>query len=120
MTLEDYNAYCGALPHTTHVVQWGESHVWKIGGKVFAMGTPKGKQLAACTFKVRPISFHILKEQPGCQGAPYLASRGMKWIQRFSDETLSDQDLKDYLAESYRLVGAGLSKKAQRELGLLP
>ena len=83
------------------------------------MGTPDGDQLAACTFKVRPISFHILKDQPGCQGAPYLASRGMKWIQRFSDETLSDDDLKDYVAESFCLIATALSKKKQRELGLL-
>lgn len=119
MTLEDYNTYCASLGQTDHVIQWGGSHVWKIGGKVFAMGTPDGEQLAACTFKVRPISFHILKDQPGCQGAPYLASRGIKWIQRFSDETLSDDDLKDYIAESLRLVAAGLSKKKQRELGLI-
>ena len=119
MTLKDFNAYCGSLPHATHVVQWSGSHVWKIGGKVFVIGTPDGNRLAACSFKVRPISFHILKDQPGCQGAPYLASRGMKWIQRFSDETLSDEDLKEYLAESYRLVGAGLSKKKQRQFGLL-
>ena len=119
MTLEDYNSYCAGLGQTTHVVQWGGSHVWKIGGKVFAMGTPDGDQLADCTFKFRPISFHILKDQPGCQGAPYLASRGMKWIQRFSDETLSDDDLKDYVAESFRLIANALSKKKQRELGLL-
>lgn len=119
MTLEDYNAYCDGLGQTTHVVQWGGSHVWKIGGKVFAMGTPDGDHLAACTFKVRPISFHILKEQPGCQGAPYLASRGMKWIQRTGTETLSDADLKAYLAESHRIVAAGLTKKLQRELGLM-
>ena len=119
MTLEEYNTYCARLGETTHVVQWRGSHVWKIGGKVFAIGTPEGEQLAACTFKVRPISFHILKDQAGCRGAPHLASRGMKWIQRFSEETLSDDDLKEYLAESYRLVGAGLSKKKQKALGLL-
>lgn len=119
MTLKEYNAYCKSLPHTTHVIQWGGSHVWKIGSKVFAIGGETEGELARCSFKVRPISFHILKDQPGCQGAPHLASRGMKWIQRTSDETLSDGDLKEYLAESYRLVGAGLTKKLQRELGLI-
>ncbi len=43
----------------------------------------------------------------------------MKWIQRFSDETLSDDDLKEYLTESFRLIGTALSKKKQRELGLI-
>ena len=71
------------------------------------------------TFKVSPLAFDILKEQVGLRPAPYLASRGMKWIQRTNDTTMSDSDLKDYLKESYRLVGAGLSKKRQRELGLI-
>ena len=32
MTTDDYNAFCGGLPRTTHVVQWGGADVWKIGG----------------------------------------------------------------------------------------
>ena len=38
MTREDYDAFCESLPHATHVVQWGDASVWKIGGKVFAIG----------------------------------------------------------------------------------
>ena len=119
MKLKAYNTFCENLPHTIHVVQWGGAHVWKIGGKVFAIGWPEGAALDTCSFKVTDLSFDILREQPGCQPAPYLASRGMKWIQRFSDETLSDKDLKAYLETSYRIVASGLTKKLQRELGLL-
>lgn len=118
MTIDDYNAFCGTLAHTTHVVQWGGSHVWKVGGKVFAIGGVNGPEGFRVSFKVSPLAFDILKEQPGCQGAPHLASRGMKWIQRFSDETMDDAALKEYLTESYRLVSLGLTKKLQRELGL--
>ena len=38
MTLAEYNRYCASLPAATHVVQWGGAHVWKVGGKVFAIG----------------------------------------------------------------------------------
>ena len=38
MTLAEYNAFCAALPATSHVVQWGGTDVWKVGGKVFALG----------------------------------------------------------------------------------
>ena len=38
MTLAEYNAFCAALPATSHVVQWGGADVWKVGGKVFALG----------------------------------------------------------------------------------
>lgn len=119
MKLRTFNAFCKSLPHTTHVVQWGGAHVWKIGGKVFAIGWPDGAELDTCSFKVSELSFDILKEQPGCRPAPYLASRGMKWIQRYSAETLGDDDLKAYLEASYRLVAAGLTKMLQRELGFI-
>ena len=118
MKLKAYNAFCKSLPHTTHVVQWGDADVWKIGGKVFVMGREDDGEMV-CSFKVSEMSFDILKDQPGCRPAPYLASRGMKWIQRFSAETLKDDDLKAYLEASYRLVAAGLTKKLQRELGFL-
>ena len=35
---DDFNAFCGALRATSYVVQWRGSHVWKVGGKVFAIG----------------------------------------------------------------------------------
>jgi predicted DNA-binding protein (MmcQ/YjbR family) len=38
MTYIKFNAFCRGLPATTYVVQWGGSHVWKVGGKVFAIG----------------------------------------------------------------------------------
>ena len=118
MTLDDYNACCRSLPHTTTVVQWGGAHVWKIGGKVFAVCWDEGAEGLHVTFKCSPLSYDILKEQPGCRPAPYLAARGMKWIQRTSEESMNDAALRDYLAESHRLVAAGLPKKVQKKLGL--
>jgi predicted DNA-binding protein (MmcQ/YjbR family) len=38
MNYKAFNKYCESLPVTTYVVQWGGSHVWKVGGKVFAIG----------------------------------------------------------------------------------
>ena len=38
MTHDEFNAFCASLPAVTHVVQWGGSDVWKVGGKVFAIG----------------------------------------------------------------------------------
>ena len=116
LTYEEFNAFCKALPATSYVMQWGGSHVWKVGGKVFAIGgwTDQGE---GYTFKVSEIAYEMLKDQPGLRPAPYLASRGMKWIQHYARPGLSDADLKDYLLESHRIVSLGLSKKKQREFG---
>ncbi len=117
MTYDDFNVFCGSLAATTHVVQWGGAQVWKVGGKVFAIGGWSGGK-EAFTFKVSDIAFEILKEERGLRPAPYLASRGMKWIQRYDAIVLDDQDLKRYLRESHRIVSLGLSKKRQKALGL--
>ena len=123
MTQDQYNAFCQSLAHTTHVVQWGDADVWKIGAKVFAIGgwdRDGAPDRMAVTFKVSDMGYEILRDSPGCRPAPYLASRGMKWIQCYSDETLTDADLKTYIRDSYQIVAAGLTKKLQRELGFLP
>ena len=117
MTYDEFNRFCAALPATSHVVQWGGSQVWKVGGKVFAIGGWE-EISPAFTFKVSPLSFEILKSLPGLRPAPYLASRGMSWIQHFASPGLTDRELADYLKESHRLVALGLSRKKRRELGL--
>ena len=76
------------------------------------------KQAYGITFKTGEIAFEMLRDAPGCQPAPYLASRGMKWIMRTGADTISDTDMQDYLRESHRLASLNLTKKLQKELGL--
>lgn len=118
MTLDGLNIFCAGLPHTTHVVQWSGSHVWKIGGKVFVLASAGRDVELGITFKCSPFSYELLKDQKGLRPAPYLASRGMSWIQWTGGETMDASVLKDYLRESYRLASLNLPKKIQRELGL--
>ena len=142
MTQDEFNSFCAALPHTHHVVQWGDADVWKVGAaetkknKVFCVGgwraqelepqevrSAQGatrKQKSFCvSFYCSEIAFEMLKDTPGCRPAPYLASRGMTWIQRFSDAGVTDTDLKDYIENSHRLMSRKLTKKLQRELGFI-
>ena len=97
MTLDEFDDFCGRLPGATYVMQWGGSHVWKAGGKVFAIGGDNQGRTAV-TFKVSAVSFEILREQPGLRPAPYLASRGLTWIQAFDSAGLPDETLRDYLS----------------------
>lgn len=118
MNYEEFNEFCSSLPATSHVVQWGGSQVWKVGGKVFAIGGWEQADKPAFTFKTSELNFHFLSDQPGYRPAPYLASRGMKWIQQYDVPYTEDEELTYYLKESYRIVSLGLTKKKQKELGL--
>ena len=118
MKLEDYNRFCASLPHSSHVVQWGGAHVWKVGGKVFAIG---GGVAGAetFTFKAGEIGYEMLRQQPGLRPAPYLASRGLKWIQHHASPGLSDAELGDYLRLSHAMAARGLPRKTRIALGLM-
>ena len=117
MTRDEFNRFCDALRATTHVVQWGNADVWKVGGKVFAIsGWNRGSD--GFTFKASDIAFEVLRDSPGIRPAPYLASRGMKWLQHYDEPGLSDAELKRHIALSYDMVVAGLTRKKRSELGL--
>ncbi len=116
MNRNEFDALCSGLPGATHVVQWGGASVWKVGGKVFAIGGWSDPPEFAVTFKCSAASFTILKELPGMRPAPYLASRGLSWMQRTDDSSLSDEALEKYLRQSYAIVMGKLPKKAQSAL----
>lgn len=118
MTSYEFNGFCRALPATSCVVQWGGSHVWKVGDKVFAIGGWGDSDQPAFTFKASDLNFEILRDEPGFRPAPYLASRGMKWIQQVDTSPAADEPLRYYLEASHRIVSLGLSRRKQRELGL--
>jgi predicted DNA-binding protein (MmcQ/YjbR family) len=120
MDLATYNSFCESLPHAFHVVQWGGAHVWNVGGatgKVFAVCWPGAHGLQV-TFKCSAMSFDLLKERPGLRPAPYFASRGMNWVQRFDESSMDDGALEDYLRESHRLAGQNLTRAMRLKLGL--
>ncbi|WP_022943137.1 MmcQ/YjbR family DNA-binding protein [Psychromonas hadalis] len=118
MNYEEFNQFCGSLAATTYVVQWGNSHVWKVGGKVFGIGGWGKNKQVAFTFKTSEQNYYFLSECEGYIPAPYFANRGMKWIQQIDGNKEKDDDLQYYLRESHRLVSLGLTKIKQKELGL--
>lgn len=117
MTRDEFNAFCASLPATSHVVQWGGADVWKVAGKVFAIGGwAEGRD--AFTFKVTDIAFAVLQDQPGIRPAPYMASRGLKWLQQHAAPGLPDAELREHLMLSWLLVARGLPKKTRGALAL--
>ena len=108
--------FCLALKAATLVVQWGDSRVFKVGGKVFALLSAITEKPHQLWFKVTEDSFEILTQDPLILQAPYFAKR--KWVCVTRLGTLTAKEMKAYLTRSHALVAAGLPKKARTELGL--
>ena len=91
--------------------------MYKVGGKLFAV-VGLGQTEATVTFKASELAFEVLSDSPGLRPAPYMASRGLKWIQHYAEPGLSDDSLRDHIVASYDMVVAKLTKKLRAELGL--
>ncbi len=118
MTRDEFDLFCGSLKSTTHVIQWGNASVWKVGGKIFAVCSSWGEgPHAKISFKCSDLSFQILAEQDGIIPAPYLARA--KWVQIETASAMTDEDLKTYIRTAYDIISKKLTKAVQRELGLL-
>ena len=116
MNSKDFNLFCRSLWAATYVNQWRGSHVWKVGGKVFAIGKWSSPTLSGITFKVSEKSFEHLKSLSGLRPAPYFASRGLKWIQIFHEQGLPLEALKTYIEKSHALALNRLTIKERKKL----
>ncbi|ASP37060.1 MULTISPECIES: MmcQ/YjbR family DNA-binding protein [Stappiaceae] len=117
MTRDEFDAFCGQLPATTHVIQWGNASVWKVGGKIFAVCSNWGEgSHPKFSFKCSDMSYSLLPQQDGLIPAPYLARA--KWVQMEKEGALSDEDLKAYIVAAHKIIAAKLTKKQQKDLGL--
>jgi len=115
MTRDDINAFCASRLAATHVVQWGDADVWKVGGKVFAItGWNDGKD--AVTFKVTRMIYDLMHDAKGYRPAPYMASRGMTWLQIHVPDVVPAGDIRQHIDVSHELVVAGLTRKARANL----
>jgi predicted DNA-binding protein (MmcQ/YjbR family) len=99
MNRNEIKKFCAAFVAATHVVQWGNADVYKVGGKVFAI-IGMSYDGNTVTFKASEMAFAILSDSPGTRPAPYMASRGLKRIQQYGEPGLSDDSLRDHIGTS--------------------
>ena len=113
MTREGFDKAARALPGATMDVQWGEDHIYKVGGKMFA-GVDGG--YTNCSFKVSDIAFEALTESGRARPAPYMARA--KWVMFDDMAALDAAEVADWLKTSHGLVAAKLTRKQRAEIGL--
>lgn len=113
MDVAGLKTVCLALPGATENIQWRQTRVFKVGGKMFACS---GIGAAGrYSFKAEQSRFLELTDQPGIAPAPYLARA--HWIQ--IDPTLCrlpPGEIKKLVLRSYDLVVSRLAKKQQRAI----
>jgi predicted DNA-binding protein (MmcQ/YjbR family) len=113
MDIDTLRQYCLSFPHTTENVQWGYDLCFKVDGKLFAV-TPLEAAPVRLSFKCSHENFAELCEREGVPPAPYMARA--QWVALEQLNTLPDSDLRELLAESYRLVWERIPKKRRAEL----
>jgi predicted DNA-binding protein (MmcQ/YjbR family) len=114
MNLESVREYCLSLPHTTEIIQWGNDLLFKIGGKMFAVVGLEPSHNVVMSFKATPEHFFELQEREGVIPAPYMARNQWLALQRF--DAVRDDELRDLIAISYRLVFEKLPRRVQQSL----
>jgi predicted DNA-binding protein (MmcQ/YjbR family) len=112
VTPEAFDKAARALPGVTMNVQWGDDHVYKVGGKMFAIVGGMG----GLSFKVSDIAFEVLTEDGRAKPAPYLARA--KWVHLDDPADWPDDELAEHLAIAHGIVAGKLTKKARAVLGL--
>ena len=117
MSPEAFEAHCLGLPGATFVNQWGGTHVFKVGGKIFALaGGLVDRRASGYMFKASDMAYELLIEAGLARPAPYLARA--KWVQLADNDILPDAELGAYLDQAHGLVAAKLTRAVRRELGL--
>lgn len=113
MDIEAIRLYCLQFPHTTEIVQWGADLCFKVDGKLFVVAAIEMVPQRV-SFKCSPENFAELCERPRIIPAPYMARA--QWVSLVRLDAVPDDELRDLIAESYRLVWERLPKKRRAEL----
>ncbi len=118
MNIEWVRDYCLSLPHATEELQWGESLLFKIGGKIFAILNLQEERENRLSIKSTAERAAELVEVEGIIPAPYLARN--HWVCFQDLQALRRTEVKELIRHSYELVWEKLPKKKKSALPWRP
>ncbi len=117
MNFKDVEKLCLSLPGTRVDTPWGDSRVYKVGGKMFAMlAYDERAKPSEIWFKAGAASFAILTRVKGIRPCPYLARA--QWVAVEGLKVLKPKELAAYLERAHAIVAAALPKKKRLALGI--
>ncbi len=116
MRLDRLKSFALALPHATFVKQWGETLVFKIGGKMFMIVSLDGDTAEAIAFKCSPADYtRLTTEVDGVRPSSHNLYKS-HWATLEDPEALTETQLKAQIRAAYDLIRTALPKKIQATL----
>lgn len=112
MDLDTLREICMAKPGATEELQWEVHLLYKVGGKIFCIGSLQQEDGVA--LKVDEENFDELVSEPGIQQAGHMAKR--KWINIGPGNKLTLKQWKQHIDTSYEIIKSKLPKKVQATL----
>ena len=112
MNIEDLRTICLSFPGVTEDIKWENNLTFLVAGKMFCLtGLDTSFSVA---LKVPTEDFDELIARPGITQAGHFARR--QWIGIDEENMISRDEWIRLLKQSYDLVIAKMSQKAQREI----
>lgn len=114
MNIEIIRKYCLSFPGATEQVQWVDSLLFKVGGKIFMIYSLGQETTNRMSLKSNPEKFEEITETEFIIPAPYLGRN--KWICIQNGCRLKLKEINELIAVSYGLVFEKLPAKVKKEI----
>ena len=118
MKSHELETLCAEWPGVSNSIKWDDDLVFSVAGKMFAVYCLRGPHRERISFKVDRERFLELTDQPGITPAAYMARAF--WVTISEPDRFARAKISEFMRHSYELVRAGLSKKQQVALGVVP
>ena len=116
MNIEELQNLCKSLPAVTEDIKWENDLCFCIGAKMFCV-VGLNQSPTSASFKVLDEEFEELSTRKGFIPTPYVAR--YKWVLVEDINTLSTNEWKHYITQSYNLIKDKLPAKIKKELKLV-
>ena len=119
MDAAELRRWCLAQSGAVEDFPFGPEHsVFKVGGKMFALSTLERTPLEVSAKCEPELALHLRDTYTAIRPGYHLNKR--HWNTITLDGSLSDQFVRELIADSYDLVVSALPKRTREELGWAP
>jgi predicted DNA-binding protein (MmcQ/YjbR family) len=112
MNIEQLREFCLSFPGATEDIKWGADLCFCVGAKMFCV--TGADSVSGMSFKCTPEKFSELIERKGIDPAAYVGR--YKWVHISDLKAVTPKELRDLIAESYRLVFDKLPPKVKKTI----